>query len=172
MKWYLIYICLVFEWKVELFSILMTLWLSLYNLLFSCFIPNSSIKLCNQVISLLAYVAATYSASIVESATTFCSFEIQLTIVPAIVKNYLVALLLLPLSLSISTSTYPCRIVFGPLKHNAWEVVPLKYPRIHYIAFQCSLLRFFIYLLITPTACVISGLVHTMAYIKLLTVDE
>ena len=123
-------------------------------------------------ISLLTYVVATYFASIVESATTFCSFEIQLTVVPPTVNTYHVVLLLLSLSPSISASTYPCRIVSEPPKHNRWEVVPLKYLKIHYIAFQCSLPGLFIYLLITPIACAISGLVHTMAYIKLPTVDE
>ena len=94
MKWYLRCICLVFEWKDELFARWMELWLSLYNLLFPYFLPNSSMYLCNQIISLLASIAATYYASIVESATTFCSFKIQLTVVPPIVKAYHVVLLL------------------------------------------------------------------------------
>ena len=74
MKWYLSYICLVFEWKVEFFARWMALWLSLYNLLLFYFLPNSSMNLCNQIISLLASVTATYSASVIESATTCCSF--------------------------------------------------------------------------------------------------
>jgi hypothetical protein len=113
MKWYLNYICLVFEWKVEFFARLIALSLLQYNLLFSCFFPNSSIKLCNQIMSLLASVATTYSASIVESETTFCSFKIQLTAVPPIVKTYPVVLLLLSLSLAISESTYPCHIMLN-----------------------------------------------------------
>ena len=76
------------------------------------------------------------------------------------------------LSPTISTSTYPYRIVFEPPKHNAWEVVPLKYLRIHYTSLQFSLPGLFIYLVTIPTPCAISSLVHTMAYIKLPTVDE
>ena len=110
----------------------MALWLSLYNLLFSYFLSNSFMNLYNQIVSLLDYVATTYSASIVESATTFCSFEIQLTFITPIIKTYPVVLLLLSLSPAISTSTYTCRTVSEPTKHNAWEVVPLKYLRIHY----------------------------------------
>ena len=67
----------------------MALWLSLYNLPNSCFLPNSSRNLCNQIISLLASIAATYSASIVESATTLCSFETQLIAIPTIVTHTL-----------------------------------------------------------------------------------
>jgi hypothetical protein len=119
MKWYMSCICLVLEWKVEFFARLMELWLSQYNLLFSCCFPNSSINLCNQIISLLASVAATYYVSIIESATTFCSFEIQLTVVPPTVKTYYVVLLLLSLSPAIFESTYSCKTVFEPPKHNA-----------------------------------------------------
>ena len=50
------------------------LWLSLYNVPISCFLPNSFINLCNQIISLLASIAATYSSSVVESATTLWIF--------------------------------------------------------------------------------------------------
>ncbi len=96
-------------------------------MLFSFFFSNSSISLCNQIISLLAYVRETHSASIVESAATLYSFEIQLTYVPPTVKTYHVVFLLLSLSHSISESTYPCRVVFEPPKHHAWEFVPIKY---------------------------------------------
>ena len=147
-------------------------WLSLYNMLFSCFFPNSSINLYSQIISLLVSVAATYSASIDESETTFCSFEIQLTIVPPTVKKYPTMLLLLSLSPTIYESTYPCRLMFEPPKHIAYAVVPLKYLRINFTSIQCSLPGLFIYVLTTPIACVISALVHTISYIKLMTIDE
>jgi hypothetical protein len=83
-----------------------------------------------------------------------------------------VVLLLLSLSPAIYESTYPYRKVSKPPKHNACVVVPLKYLRIHFTTSQCSLPRLFIYLLTTPTACAISGLVQTIAYIKLPTGDE
>ena len=67
-----------------------------------CFLPNSSMNLYNQIISLLAFVEITYSSSIVQSATTFCSFEIQLIVVPPTVKTYPVVLLLMFLSPTIS----------------------------------------------------------------------
>ena len=54
MKWYLSCICWVLEWKAEFFARWMVLSLSQYNLQFSYFFPNSSINLCNQIISLLA----------------------------------------------------------------------------------------------------------------------
>jgi hypothetical protein len=118
-KWHSSCTCLVFEWKDELFAIWIALSLSQYNLLFSCFFLNSSISLCNQIISLLASVVATYSASIVESATTFFNFKIQLIVVPPIVKTYPLVLLLLSLSPAIYDSTYPCRTMYAPPKHNA-----------------------------------------------------
>jgi hypothetical protein len=150
----------------------MTLSLSQYKLLFSCFFPSSSINLCNQIISLLAFVAATYFSFVVESETTFCSFEIQHIVVPLIVKTYLVVIFLLSLSPAICESTYPCRTVYEPSKHNASVEVPLKYLRIHFTASQCSLPGLFIYMLTTPTACEICGLVQIITYIKLLIVDE
>jgi hypothetical protein len=97
----------------------MALSLSQYNLLFSYFFPNSSINLCNQFISLLSSVAATYSTYVVESATTFCIFEIQLIVVPSTIKTCPVVLLMVSLSLVIYESTYPYRTVFEPPKHNA-----------------------------------------------------
>jgi hypothetical protein len=122
--------------------------------------------------SLLASVATTYSSSIVESETTFCGFEIQLIVVPPIVKTYPVVLLLLCLSPTIFESTYPYRKLSEPPKHHALVVVPLKYLRIHFTVSQCSLPGLFIYLLTTPTPCAIYGLVQTIAYIKLPIVDE
>ena len=74
MKWYLRCMCLVLEWNDELFTRWMALWLSLYIVPISCFLPNSSINLCNQIISLLASVAATYPASVVESETKLWIF--------------------------------------------------------------------------------------------------
>jgi hypothetical protein len=145
----------------------MTLSLSQHNLLLSYFFHNSSINLSNQIISLLASVAATYSAFVVESSRTFCSFEIQLTDVPPRIKTYLVVLLLLSLSPSIYESTYPCRTMFEPPKHNALVVVPLKYLKINFTSSQCYLPRLFIYLLTTPLAYAIFDLVQTIAYIKL-----
>jgi len=128
MKWYLSSICLVFECKAEFFARWMALSLSQYNLLFSCFFPNSSINLCNQIIYLPASLETTYSAFVVESETTFCSFKIQLTVVPLTVKAYRVVILLLSLSLSISESTYPCRTMSEPPKHNAWVEGPQRAP--------------------------------------------
>ena len=90
--------------------------------------------------SLLASIATTYSTFVDESETTFCSFKIQLIVVPPIVKAYPMVLLLLSLSPIISESTYPCRTMFEPSKHNACVVVPLKYLRIDFTAIQCSLL--------------------------------
>ena len=93
MKWYLSYMCLVLEWNAEFFARWMALWLSLYNVPISCFLPNSPISLCNQIISLLAFVAATYSTSVVEIATTLWIFETQLTAIPPTVNTYPVVLL-------------------------------------------------------------------------------
>ena len=55
--------------------------------------------------------------------------------------------------------------MFEPPKHNDCVVIPLKYMRIHFTAIQFSLPGLFIYLLTTPTACAIFGLVHTIACI-------
>ena len=46
-------------------------------------------------------------------------------------------------------------------------MVPHKYLKILFIVIQCSFLGFYIYLLKNPTAWAMSGLVHTIAYIKL-----
>ena len=64
-------------------------------------------------------VAARYYASIIESETTFCGFEIQLIVVPPILKTYHMVLLMLSLSPSIFESTYPYKTMFEPPKHNA-----------------------------------------------------
>lgn len=136
----------------------MALQLSLYNILLSYFFPNSSINLYNQIISLLAFVEATYSTFFDESETTFCSFKIKPIDVPPIVKTYLMMLLLLSLSPTISESTCPYRIVFDPPKHNDCVIVPLKYTRMHFTT--------------TPTSFAIDGLVHAITYIKLPIADE
>ena len=72
------------------------------------------------------------------------SFEIQLTDIPTTMKTYLMVLVLLSLSPAITVSRYPCRTMSEPTKHKAWEVVPLKYLRIHCTAFQCYFHGFFI----------------------------
>jgi len=97
----------------------MALWLSLYNVPISCFLPNSSVNLCNHIISLLASVVAIDYVSIIESATTLWTFETQLTAIPPTVNTYHVVLLVLSLLPAISASTYPCREMFEPPKHNA-----------------------------------------------------
>ena len=141
------------------------------NLPITCFLPNSSINLCNQIIPLLASIAPKCFASVVESATMFCNFETQQIVVPPTLNTYPMVLLLLSLSLVISTSTYPSRESFEPPKLNAWFMVPLKYLRIHFTAIQCSFPELFIYLLINPTTCAISGLVQTISHIKLPTTN-
>ena len=171
MKWYLSCMCLVLEWNAKFFARWMALWLSLYNVPISCSLPSSPINLCNKIISLLASIAATYSASVVESATTLWIFETQLTVVPPTVNTYHVVLLLLSLSPTIFASTYPYREMFEPSKHNDWFVVPFKYLRIHFTAIQCSFLGLFIYLLTTPIACAILGIAQTIIYTKLQAAD-
>ena len=140
------------------------------QLVFSYFLPHSSMKLCNQIISLLSFVAATYSASIVESATTFCSFEIKLTLVQSTIKTYPVVLILLSLSPAISTSTYPCRTMFE-LQNIMHEKRYLSNTR-ESIVLLFNALYLDCYMFTTLTAFAIFGLVHTMAYSKLPTADE
>ena len=168
---YLRCVCLLLELNVDLFARSMTLWLSLCNMPISCFSPNSSINLCNQIISLLASVATTYSTFVVESATMFYNFETQLKVVTPIVNTYPLLLLLLSLSPAIFSSTYHCRAIFEPRNHNFYFVVLLKYLIINLNSIECSFPILFIYLLTTLTACAISGLVHTISYIKLPTTD-
>ncbi|XP_073138895.1 putative disease resistance protein RGA3 [Henckelia pumila] len=62
----------------------------------------------NHIISLLASVTATYSASVVESATIFCNLDTQLTAVPPNVNTYPVVLFLPSRSPPMSASTKPC----------------------------------------------------------------
>ena len=49
--------------------------------------------------------------------------------------------------------------------------VPFKYRSIYLIAFQCSLVGLLMNWLTTPIAYLISGRVHTIAYIKLPTAE-
>lgn len=105
MKWCLMSMCFVLAWNAEFFARWIVLWLSLCNLLFSYFFPNSFIKFCNQAISLLASVAAIYSASILESATIYCNYDTQLIAVEPNVKTYFVVLLRLSKSPDKSEST-------------------------------------------------------------------
>ena len=138
----------------------MALWPSLYNILFSCFFPNSSINLYNQIISLLASIVETYYAFVNESATNFYSFKIQLSVIPPTVKKYPMVLLLLSLSPTISESTYPYRTMFEPPKHSARAIIPLKYLRIHFTSIQCSLPGLFIFLLNSHYMCDIWSCAH------------
>ena len=164
--------CFVLEWKEKFFARWIALCLALYNGWSSYFWPNSSRKHCNQILSLLVYLAATYSTLVVESALTFYNLEIQLTTVPPIVKTYPVVLLLVSTSPTRSKSTKPLRAELDLVKHNAFVVVPFKYHSIHLTTLQCSILGLLIYLLTTPTTWAISSHVHTIAYIRLPTTDE
>ena len=63
---------------------------------------------------MLAYVAAMYSAPVLDKATTFCSLDCYDTILPAKVDKYPDVDFLLSLSPTKSESGYPFRIGFAP----------------------------------------------------------
>ena len=73
----------------------------------SCNLPNSPKKPFNQTASLQACEAAMYYAFVVDKATMFCSFDIQLIAPPARVKTYLEVDIILSKSPAKSESTYP-----------------------------------------------------------------
>ena len=133
----------------------------------SCFLPNSSKKLCSQIISFAVSVATTYLASVVDKAAIFCKFEALDIVVPLKVNTKPVVLFLLSKSLTKSTSTKPYSFKLAPVKQRHVSDEPLRYLRIHLIAFQCCFPGLLMYLLTTPTACAIYGLIHAIAYIKL-----
>ena len=62
------------------------------------FLPNSSKKLCSQIISFAASVATTYSAFVVDITTIFCRFEAQDIVVPPKINTNPVVLFLLSIS--------------------------------------------------------------------------
>ena len=57
-------------------------------------------------------------------------------------------------------------------KMNFTLAITIQYQNIHLTTLQCSIPRLLIYLLTTPTTRAISSCVHTIAYIRLLTIDE
>lgn len=128
--------------------------------------------LLRKTVTISSLYTATYFDSVVKSSTIFCSLETQLTIVLLSVYIYPVILFLLSKSPVMSASTYPCKPKSNFLKHKTLFVVLLKYLRIHFTSSQCCFHKLFIYLLTTPTACAISGLVHTIAYIRQPIVEE
>ena len=73
----------------------------------SCNLPNSPNKPFNQTTSLQASEAAMFSTSIVDKATMFYRFDIQLIAPPTGVKKYPEVDLLLSKAPANSKSTYP-----------------------------------------------------------------
>lgn len=101
-------------------------------------------------------------------AIIFYNLKAQLTIVSPKVYTYLVVLFMLSTSLPKSESTKPFNFTPVPLKQCVLFVVPLKYLMIHFTIYQRCLPGLLMYLLTTPTTCVMSDLVQTIAYIRLL----
>ena len=112
-----------------------------------------------------------YSGSVEDKATHFCNFDCHYTTPPANVIMYPEVDFLVSTSPAISASVYPHNRGLSSLKRKQILEVPLRYLRIHLTACQCSLPRLERNLVTTPTAWAISGLVHTIVYIKLLTAD-
>ena len=76
MKWYLILICLLRSWKTGFFAKASADLLSTFSSTMSTGLPSSSASnLDSHMACVAAVVAATYSASQLESATTFCLMD-------------------------------------------------------------------------------------------------
>ena len=107
-----------------------------------------------------------YSTSIVDKATIVCKVAFQLISQSPIVKTYLVRDLLLSWLPAKSESTYPTTPSLVLPKCKKTLVEPYKYLKIHLIAFQCSLPRFAMYLLIALTTYDKFGHEQTIAYMR------
>ena len=76
MKWCWISICLVWECCVWLFANAMHHWLShMMDVKFSCTYPTSAKNCLSQIVSLVQWLIAMYSASVVENAMVGCSLH-------------------------------------------------------------------------------------------------
>ena len=113
-----------------------------------------------------------YSTSVVDNETHLCNFDYHDIVSPTNVNKYLKIDFLLSRSLAISESVYPLRNMFNHPKLRHTFKVSLRHLKIHFIASQCVFPGFVRNLLTTPIAWEKSGRVHTIAYIKLPTVDE
>ena len=135
-------------------------YLSQYTINMSYFTPNSCRKFFIHKFSLQPSVIAIYSILVVDKATHCWSLDYQETA---------------PL---VKVSKYPDKDfleltspAMSPPKYKYALEVPLRYLRIHFPIVQCSLPRLERNRLITLTAWAISGLVQTVAYIKLPTAE-
>ena len=171
-QWYRTSMCFVREWYMEFLLRSIALWLSQCTLYSSCCRPNFWRSRFNHNISFPASEAAMYSASVVDKATHFCNLDCHETAYPTKVNRNPDVDFLPSRSPAISASIKPSKIGSAPPKHKHIFKVPFKYWRIHLTASQCSFLGLARNLLTTPTAWAIFGRVHTIAYIKLPTVEE
>src|SRR5882672_8729778 len=114
--------CFVWLWKTAFFVRDMADWLSTKILIFGTGkIFNSLRKVVIQIASLVADVAAIYSASVLERATESCFFDDQLTALPAIMKTCPMIDRRSFVSEAQSASTYPSGLM---------SMLPLKVSRL------------------------------------------
>ena len=125
-------------------------------------IPNSSIKSFLQMMSLSASTTATYSASVVHSATDFYSLDCHDTAPPAYFMTYPDVDRLVSTSTDMYESVKPSNR--GLLEPNPRQqlVGPFRYWCIHLTIAKCSLHVLLMNQLTTLTANPMSGRVHTL----------
>ncbi len=106
---------------------------------FSFMYPNSFMIFAIHMASLIAYVLAMYSASVVDRAIMGCHLLLQKMAPPPIMNTNPMVDLLLSRSPTQSASQYPTK-PWGanPRKHNLNSKVPCKYRKMRLTAIQCS----------------------------------
>src|ERR1700678_1288717 len=119
----------------------------------------------SHIASLAAWVAATYSASVVDNVTNSCFFEDH-EIAPPSTRNTYPVIARLCSCDDPSASTYPTNPLVSPPYTNSSFFVPNKYLKILFTASQCAHPGFSENWATVDVANAISGLVPIAAYIR------
>ena len=158
-QWYILCICLVWDWYATFLERCVELWLSQWSKNSLSFIPNSLRKLPIQISSFPASTTAIYFASVVDKATHFCNRDCHDTIPPCIGHHIPwrgSTRIYIPRHVRIN-KTFKYSFSTPYLRHTL--EVPFKNPSIHFTTAQCSLPGLLMYRLTTPTINAMSGFV-------------
>ncbi len=137
MKWCCMSMCFVWKWWVGFFASAMHPWLShMMAVAPTCTSPTSAINFLNHMASLVHWLVAMYSASVVDKTIVGCLLQFH-EMAPTPTKNtYPVVERRSFASPPQSASQYPLKLTSLVQRHNFKSKVPFKYRMMRFTAIQ------------------------------------
>ena len=142
MKWYHILMCLVWAWNLLSFDYVIAPWLSQLSVTGLLNPRISWTNVCKYIASFTAWVCAMYSASVLDNATIYCFFELQVMVPISMWNEYpeiecLCSCPAQPASQNHSRIVFPC-----PLNVSQRVLVLPRYKISLFTPSQCTWPRF------------------------------